>query len=169
MQIYIFILLLISIFAGEKYKSGIGDIIIEKILYVKENDKNLYLEKLSKLKIPEEARIWLKDIRGYETNKLKSNIDLDYDYKIGGKGKGEVFYFYKNRGTYIFIYGTATLKLLKLRPYLKAYCKRPMPIVPPKCVYHWTQPSYQEYYFKEYIGKRIRNELLGKIGIRKLP
>ena len=89
MQIYIFILLLISIFAGEQYESGIGDIIIEKILYVKENDKNLYLEKLSKLKIPEEARIWLKDIRGYETNKLKSNIDLDYDYKIGGKGKGE--------------------------------------------------------------------------------
>ena len=163
MQIYIFILLLISIFAGEQYESGIGDIIIEKILYVKENDKNLYLEKLSKLKIPEEARIWLKDIRGYETNKLKSNIDLDYDYKIGGKGKGEVFYFYKNRGTYIFIYGTATLKLLKLRPYLKAYCKRAMPIVPPKCVYHWTEPSYDEYYFKEYIGKRIRNKLLGKI------
>ena len=163
MQIYIFILLFISIFAGDKYKSGIGNIIIEKILYAKDTDKNLYLEKLSKLEIPEEAKIWLKDIRGYETNKLKSNIDLDYDYKIGGKGKGEVFYFNKNRGRYLFIYGTATLRLLKLKPYLEAFCKRPMPNLPHKCVYHRTQPDYQEYYFKEYIGKRIRNELLRKI------
>ena len=42
-----------------------------------------------------------------------------------------------------------------------------MPIVPPKCEYHWTEPSYDEYYFKEYIGKRIRNKLLGKIRKQK--
>ena len=30
-----------------------------------------------------------------------------------------------------------------------------MPNLPYKCVYHRTQPTYQEYYFQEYIGKRI--------------
>ena len=98
---------------------------------------------------------------------LKSNIDLIYNRTIGGNAIGEIFYYYKDYPYYTFIYGNANVELRPLRKYLKGICTRPMPILPRKCKYYYEEPSYVETTFKEYVGERIRNKILGKIKFKK--
>jgi hypothetical protein len=160
MKVYIFILLIVFIFTEHPYQSTIGNIVIEKSLYAKDKNRTVYLEKVSQLDIPDEAKEWVKNIR-YSGKEFKYNIfNLTYDPLSGGFAQGEILYFYKDSGSYNFIYGIGSVELRKLQKYLKSYCKRPMPILPLKCVYHWTEPSYEETTFKKYLGERIRNKLI---------
>lgn len=160
MKVYIFVLLFVFIFTGHPYQSTIGNIVIEKSLYAKDKNRTVYLEKVSQLDIPDEAKEWVKNIR-YSGKEFKYNIfNLTYDPLSGGFAQGEILYFYKDSGSYNFIYGIGSVELRKLQKYLKSYCKRPMPILPLKCVYHWTEPSYEKTTFKKYLAERIRNKLI---------
>ena len=160
MKVYIFVLLIVFIFTEHPYQSTIGNIVIEKSLYAKDKNRTVYLEKVSQLDIPDEAKEWVKNIR-YSGKEFKYNIfNLTYDPLSGGFAQGEILYFYKDSGTYNFIYGIGSVELRKLQKYLKSYCKRPMPILPLKCDYHWTEPSYEKTTFKKYLGERIRNKLI---------
>jgi hypothetical protein len=160
MKVYIFVLLIVFIFTEHPYQSTIGNIVIEKSLYAKDKNRTVYLEKVSQLDIPDEAKEWVKNIR-YSGKEFKYNIfNLTYDPLSGGFAQGEILYFYKDSGSYNFIYGIGSVELRKLQKYLKSYCKRPMPILPLKCDYHWTEPSYEKTTFKKYLGERIRNKLI---------
>ncbi len=160
MKVYIFILLFVFIFTEHPYQSTIGNIVIEKSLSAKDKNRTVYLEKVSQLDIPVEAKEWVKNIR-YSGKEFKYNIfNLTYDPLSGGFAQGEILYFYKDSGIYNFIYGIGSVELRKLQKYLKSYCKRDMPILPRKCVYRLTEPSYEETTFKKYLGERIRNKLI---------
>jgi hypothetical protein len=160
MKFYIFILLFVAIFSEHHYASAIGTIDITKVLYSRDKNKTIFLDNISKLDIPDEAKEWVKNIR-YSGKEFKYNIfNLTYDPLSGGFAQGEILYFYKDSGIYNFIYGIGSVELRKLQKYLKSYCKRDMPILPRKCVYRLTEPSYEETTFKKYLGERIRNKLI---------
>ena len=166
MKFYIFILLFVAIFSEHHYASAIGTIDITKVLYSRDKNKTIFLDNISKLDIPDEAKEWVKKVN-YMGKELKSNIDLIYNRTIGGNAIGEIFYYYKDYPYYTFIYGNANVELRPLRKYLKGICTRPMPILPRKCKYYYEEPSYVETTFKEYVGERIRNKILGEIKFKK--
>ena len=79
MKVYIFVLLFVFIFTGHPYQSTIGNIVIEKSLYAKDKNRTVYIEKVSQLDIPDEAKEWVKNIR-YSGKEFKYNIfNLTYD------------------------------------------------------------------------------------------
>ena len=159
MKAYIFALL-IAFALSHYYKSGVGEIRILKFFYAKSKDREEFIRQIFDSDIPKEVKIMVKNYN-YISEDFKPNIDVNYNQTVGGYAKGEINYYYKYGG-YNFIYAIAEADLKPLTSYLEPICRRPMPILPLKCIYIKSFPSYEKITFKKYVAERMRNELFVK-------
>ena len=162
MKIYIFILLIVFVLTRHPYESGVGEITIKKILYASSKEREDFIKKVFLLNIREKVKKMVNNIH-FKSNIFESRIDLNYTENFGGNAKGEINYFFKDSNGYNFIYGIAEAKLRRLTTYFKSICKRPMPILPLKCRYIKSTPSYEKERFRDYIAERMKKEFVSKL------
>jgi len=173
MKLYILAILLLTnvisikkkdpYFFRYKYSSAIIKIAVEKALQVKTTEED-YIEKISKLDIPQKVKEWVKDLNASKLNS-QSNIDITYNITIGGYARGDSYYFRKIRNEYTFKYGTADVILGPLKPTKKRRCIQLMVKRKKKnfCWYEDIYPLYDKKKFKDYVINRINIEIQDKI------
>ena len=173
MKLYILAILLLTnvisikkkdpYFFRYKYSSAIIKIAVEKALQVKTTEED-YIEKISKLDIPQKVKEWVKNLNASNTN-TQSNIDITYNTTLGGYAKGDSYYFRKIRNEYTFKYGTADVILGPLKPTKKRRCIQLMVKRKKKnfCWYEDIYPLYDKKKFKDYVINRINIEIQDKI------
>ena len=145
-----------------KYSSAIIKIAVEKALQVKTNEED-YIEKISKLDIPQKVKEWVKNLNASNTN-TQSNIDITYNTTLGGYARGDSYYFRKIRNEYTFKYGTADVILGPLKPSKKRRCFQVFDKRKKKfCWYQHIIPLYDKKKFKDYVISRINIEIQDKI------
>ena len=145
-----------------EYSSAILKVTVEKALQVKTTEED-YIEKISKLDIPQKVKEWVKNLNASNTN-TQSNIDITYNTTLGGYAKGDSYYFRKIRKEYTFKYGTADVILGPLKPTKKRRCFQVMDKRKKKfCWYEDIIPLYDKKKFKDYVISRINIEIQDKI------
>ena len=141
-----------------EYSSAILKVTVEKALQVKTTEED-YIEKISKLDIPQKVKEWVKDLNASKLNS-KSNIDITYNKTIGGYAKGDSYYFHKTRNEYTFKYGTADVILGPLKTFRRRVCMKKFFF---RCRYETVIPIYNEKKFKSFVIYKINREINSKI------
>ena len=169
MKLYILAILLLTnvisikkkkpYYFGYKYSSAIIKIAVEKALQVKTTEED-YIEKISKLDIPQKVKEWVKNLNASNTN-TQSNIDITYNTTLGGYARGDSYYFRKIRNEYTFKYGTADVILGPLKSFRRRVCKKKF--FSQRCRYETVNPVYNEKMFKSFVIYKINREINSKI------
>ena len=141
------------------YSNAILKVTVEKAYQVKTTEED-YIEKISKLDIPQKVKEWVKDLNASKINS-KSNIDITYNKTIGGYAKGDSYYFHKTRNEYTFKYGTADVILGPLKTFRRRVCMKKFLVR--KCRYETVNPVYNEKKFKSFVIYKINREINSKI------
>ena len=141
-----------------EYSSAILKVTVEKALQVKTTEED-YIEKISKLDIPQKVKEWVKDLNASKLNS-KSNIDITYNKTIGGYAKGDSYYFHKTRNEYTFKYGTADVILGPLKTFRRRVCSKGFFR---RCRYETVKPLYNEKMFKSFVVDKINRAINSKI------
>ena len=142
-----------------EYSSAILKVTVEKALQVKTTEED-YIEKISKLDIPQKVKEWVKNLNASKINS-KSNIDITYNTTLGGYAKGDSYYFHKTRNEYTFKYGTADVILGPLKTFRRRVCMKKFLVR--KCRYETVNPVYNEKKFKSFVIYKINREINSKI------